>query len=222
MTTASKQKIIEQILRDPEAPTIINHLSEIIEKEKKARVEFYNSISTEELKTEFINGEVIIQSPVKKVHHDICFNLYKILDAYVTINDLGYIGCEKLMIRLTRNDYEPDLSFFRQEIAKDFKEDQNLFPAPDLVVEICSKKTEHRDRGIKFDDYAKHGIQEYWIINPTLNIVEQYLLNTTEYQLLKKSESGKLSSPTIEGLILDIESIFDRKLAQKEMLRMLK
>ena len=222
MTTASKRKLIDQILNDPEAPLIVDELSDIIEKERKARVEFYNSMEIEELKMEFINGEVIIQSPVKKVHNVVSTNLILILVPFVDAHELGFVGNENIMIRLTRNDYEPDICFFRQEIAKDFSVDQSLFPAPDLAVEICSKKTEHRDRGIKFQDYAKHGIQEYWIIDPVSAVIEQYLLQGNKYELATKSGSGKITSPTIKGLTLDIEAIFDLKLAKKEMLRLLK
>ncbi|GAB2598351.1 Uma2 family endonuclease [Spirosoma areae] len=39
-------------------------------------------------------------------------------------------------------------------------------PAPDLVIEVLSKSTARRDRGVKFTDYAANGIAEYWIVNP--------------------------------------------------------
>ena len=35
------------------------------------------------------------------------------------------------MITLTRNDYEPDICFFKKEKSDDFVENQTLFPAPD-------------------------------------------------------------------------------------------
>jgi Uma2 family endonuclease len=79
-----------------------------------------------------------------------------------------------------------------------------LFPAPDFVVEILSKGTARKDKGIKKEDYALHGVKEYWIIDPIKQTIEQYLLinlTDTEYfppyiyiRLLKKSgekKSGK-------------------------------
>ena len=50
------------------------------------------------------------------------------------------------------------------------------FPAPDFVAEVLSLSTEHHDWGIKFEDYAAHGITEYWIIDPVAQTVEQYVL----------------------------------------------
>ena len=69
------------------------------------------------------------------------------------------------MITLTRNDYEPDICFFRKDKSDNFTEDQVLFPAPDLVIEVLSDSTEKRDRGVKFKDYQAHKIEEYWIID---------------------------------------------------------
>ena len=70
------------------------------------------------------------------------------------------------MISLTRNDYEPDICYFNKEKSQHFTDDQLLFPAPDLVVEVLSKSTEQTDRTIKFKDYENHNVLEYWIIHP--------------------------------------------------------
>jgi hypothetical protein len=53
------------------------------------------------------------------------------------------------MIGLTRNDYEPDLVYFSKDKVDVFTDDQMIFPAPNFVVEILSKKTATRDEGIK-------------------------------------------------------------------------
>lgn len=38
--------------------------------------------------------------------------------------------------------------------------------APDWVVEIASPSTASRDRVIKHDLYEKHGVREYWLLDP--------------------------------------------------------
>ncbi len=131
---------------------------------KSKRIEFYNNISEQE-KAEFINGAVIIHSPVMKRHNEANSNLHKLIDTFVYKHQLGFVGIEKILIQLTRNDYEPDICFFKSTKAKSFKSNQSLFPAPDFIVEVLSKGTAHRDRGIKFEDYAVHGIAEYWIVD---------------------------------------------------------
>ena len=216
-------ELINKVLQNPEAPTILKKIASELEKEQKKREQFYNSIKTEEYKTEFINGKVIIHSPVKKIHNDISSNLFMLLNAYVTKHDLGFVGYEKIMIRLTRNDYEPDVCYFNKKKSKDFNDETSLFPPPNLAIEIASPKTSARDRNVKYDDYERHGVDEYWIISPKEKIVEQFVLNkkSKNYKLEKKSDSGNIELISIKGLKFSIECIFDRKLAQEEMIRIL-
>lgn len=210
MTKEIDKSLISKILSLPEAPILIEELQARLKEEKKRRQEFYNLLTTEENKTEFINGEIIIQSPVKKHHNTYSGLLYQLLNIYVTKHDLGFVGIEKIMVSLTRNDYEPDVCVFLKEKADGFSEDQALFPAPDLVIEFTSKKTESRDRGIKFEDYENHGVKEYWIISPVSKTVEQYHLENGSYQLIKKSNSGDIESYAILGFNIPIQAIFDK------------
>ena len=101
-------------------------------------------------------------------------NLVNLLRHFVVVNDLGEVFTEKALVCLTRNDYEPDVSFFGAEKAQEIDRDTMQFPAPDLVVEVLSESTAYRDRGVKWDDYALHQIQEYWIIDCDEQAIEQY------------------------------------------------
>jgi Uma2 family endonuclease len=84
-----------------------------------------------------------------------------------------------------------------------------LFPAPDFIVEILSNSTEKNDRGIKYIDYAAHGIPEYWIIDPAKKTVEKYVLQQGEYMLeVKLSNEGRLHSTVISGFMVDLEDLF--------------
>jgi len=112
--------IIANILNKGEARLIIDKVREELELENKKRVAFYEWIEKDH-KAEFINGRVEIHEPVKKEHIDCVKHLLIVLDTFVDKNDLGYVGIEKTMISLTRNDYEPDICFFKKEKAKDFQ-----------------------------------------------------------------------------------------------------
>ena len=85
------------------------------------------------------------------------------------------------------------------------------FPAPDLAVEVLSASTATNDRGIKFRDYAVHGVTEYGIIDPTAKMVEQYILDGEAYELRIKSNSGDLQSVAVAGFTIPIRAIFDEK-----------
>jgi Uma2 family endonuclease len=114
---------------------------------------------------EFINGEKHFQSPARMQHIETAGNIYLLLKAFCSKYDLGFVGYEKVLISLSRNDYGPDICFFNKEISRDFQPKKMQFPAPNLVVEVLSDSTEERDRGIKYEDYALHGIMEYWIVD---------------------------------------------------------
>ena len=188
----------------------LKQFQEILDKEQQKREEFYQTM-TETDKVEFINGEVVFQSPVKLQHDVASGALFKLISIFVTIHDLGHVGHEKIMISLTRNDYEPDICFFSKNKSGQFLPKQTRFPAPDFIAEVLSDGTEANDRGIKFTDYAAHGVGEYWLIDPSREFVEKYILHGESYKLLIKSNSGSLKNAVITGFEIPIRAIFDEK-----------
>ncbi|MFN8354253.1 MAG: Uma2 family endonuclease [Spirosomataceae bacterium] len=203
---------VEKILASPDAFRQIEELNTAMKDEKRRRHEFREWI-TPSIKAEFINGEIILHSPVKRKHWKITDLLSSLLSVYVRYNNLGVVGTEKVMVALTRNDYEPDLVFFSKEKAETFNDDQMLFPAPDFVVEILSKKTAAKDRGIKKQDYAAHGIREYWIIDPNRQEIEQYVLlspNDDTYLPARVfTLDHYIDSFAIKGFEIPVAAIFD-------------
>lgn len=203
--------IITQLLQESNASDLILQAQKKLEEEAEKRLLFYNEI-TEQEKAEFILGEIIVHSPVRIEHNEATGWLYQLLNIYVGIHKLGKVGIEKLMIRLTRNDYEPDICFFCVEKTVDFKKGQTLFPAPDFVVEVVSDSTEARDRGIKFKDYAAHQVAEYWIVDAENEFVEQYILKNGQYELYQKIHAGgEIESLVIEGFKIPVKAIFDEE-----------
>ena len=161
-------------------------------------------------------------SPVKIEHVDATGNIYSLLRFFVLKHDLGFVGYEKVLTAFTRNDYEPDVVFFHKDKAKDFKKGMWKFPVPDLVVEVLSKSTEARDRGLKFEDYESHGVKEYWIIDADKETLEQYLYKNKKFELNLKSKKGAVTSKVIKGLICEIKAMFDNQLCYEEIQRMVK
>lgn len=202
--------VIDELLQEPALPLILQRLQAFLAQEQERRQYFYDVV-TEEQKAEFINGEIVVHSPVKLRHNRTSSLLHRLLSTYVDAHDLGFVGHEKVLITLTRNDYEPDVCFFNQAKAQHFLPDQMKFPAPDLAVEVLSASTANNDRGIKFRDYAVHGVTEYWIIDPTAEMVEQYMLHGEVYELRIKSNSGDLQSVAVAGFTIPIRAIFDEK-----------
>ena len=192
----------------PNAFLLVDKVQTRLKDEQKQRRHFYKIIE-ENKKTGFINGEIIFHSPVKLQHNDATFLLGILLKSYVNKNKLGFVGAEKIMISLTRNDYEPDLYFFDKEKSKNFKRKQVQFPAPDFVVEASSDSTAKADRTTKFQDYAAHGIAEYWIVDAENELIEQYFLRNERYELLLKAKDGAIESIVLPHFIIPIRAVFD-------------
>ncbi len=200
-------ELLEKILQRPDAYLFIDRVQAALELERAKRAHFYEIIE-ENRKMEFINGEIIFHSPVRLWHNEATGFIYQMLDAYVRKNKLGKVGIEKLLVSLTRNDYEPDVCFWLLEKSRHFTQRQAQFPAPDFVVEVLSTSTEANDRGVKFDDYEAHGVGEYWLVDPEKQVVEQYVLEDERFELQLKSADGSISSAVIEGFTIPIKAIF--------------
>jgi Uma2 family endonuclease len=210
MMVREKEPLLQAILNSPRLPEYAYEIQAVLAEEARRRQQFYQQMSEGE-KVEFINGEIVVHSPVKLRHNAAAGHLYRLLSSYVLFYGLGYVGYEKILVSLTRNDYEPDICFFGREKAAQFQPDQMHFPAPDLAVEVLSASTEAIDRGIKFEDYAAHDVAEYWLIDPETETAEQYHLQEGRYNLHVKAQTGQLASHVIPGFVIPIRAIFDEQ-----------
>jgi Uma2 family endonuclease len=198
----------EELFQSPELPQLLRELNARWEAEQVRRHAFWAE-ADENVKAEFINGEIIYHSPVVYGRHwKASTSILTQLLPYVKNHHLGEVAVEKVMIRLTRNDYEPDICFWTKDKAQNFGDKQSAFPPPDFVVEILSDSTRERDYGIKMTDYALHGILEYWVVDTEAQTIEQYALKEKAYELLLKTRQGSLTSVAIAGFTLPVESVF--------------
>ncbi len=208
---------LEKLLASPRLQLYAQQIGDVLAREAQQRQDFYAQLNDGD-KAEFINGEVIYHSPVKLRHNRAAKRLLTLLDAHVQQHELGYVGFEKILISLTRNDYEPDICFFDNAKASRFAPDQMRFPSPDFVAEVLSDSTAERDRGIKYDDYAAHAVSEYWIIDPVSETVEQYQLVGQDYELVVKAQNGTIQSVAVSDFTIPVRAIFDDR-EQRQALR---
>ena len=203
---------VAELLEAPDAKLVIERAQAILNDEAERRRAFREWLR-DDVKAEFINGEVIMHSPVKRRHLVASKLLENLLQNYVMIHELGEVDTEKALVGMTRNDYEPDICYWNKETASTFDDDQMVHPAPDLIVEILSKSTAKFDRGIKFEDYAAHGVREYWIIDPVRQSVAQYQLDEPTMAFASTAVlfiNDTLSSLTVSGFQIPVRAIFDK------------
>ncbi len=59
------------------------------------------------------------------------------------------------------------------------------------------------------EDYAAHGIGEYWIVDPDEETIEQYLLQEVGYRLAVKVKTGTIVSAVVTGFDIPVRAVFD-------------
>ncbi len=122
---------------------------------------------------EAIGGELYVTPPPRLRHQEIARNL---MDALLPL--LQHPGYGELLFAPvgvefpdTREGVQPDILFVSNERLGIVGDDW-LRGAPDLVIEILSPSTAARDRDLKRKLYARHGVAEYWIVDPDSEAVE--------------------------------------------------
>ena len=81
--------------------------------------------------------------------------------------------------------------------------------APDLVVEVLSPYSALRDIRTKRIIYERHGVSEYWIVNPQHRLVNILRLEQGRYaETVFSPEDGILTSSVLPELQIDLEAVF--------------
>nr|WP_052292949.1 Uma2 family endonuclease [Desulfofarcimen acetoxidans] len=103
---------------------------------------------------------------------------------------------------------QPDILFISKERINIITE-MNIKGAPDLVVEILSPSTAANDRTDKSRMYYRHGVREYWIVDPDIQCIEIYVSGETNWNLYQAFNVNEvLTSPLFPGLEIIMKEVF--------------
>ena len=120
----------------------------------------------EDTRAEWVEGEVIVFMPPKNLHQTMVGFLYVLLSAFIRLHKLGKLQVAPFEVKIKPdgNSREPDLIFLTNEHLDRLTADRIAGP-PDLIIEVVSDDSTHRDRVDKFDEYEAGGVPEYWVID---------------------------------------------------------
>ena len=89
--------------------------------------------------------------------------------------------------------------------------DRGCTGAPDFIIEILSPYTSRKDIAVKFSLYEKHGVSEYWTVDPAAEYVHVYVLDNKgrypEYPEIYLKDVI-LPCAVLQGLIVNLKRVF--------------
>lgn len=135
----------------------------------------------EEIREELIQGQVVAMSPRPAFNHNrVSFRIAHLFENFLRGRICTVIADGTDLYLDEDNLFVPDMMVVcdRNKIRHD-----GVHGAPDLVVEVLSPSTGKRDKTVKKDVYARHGVGEYWLVDPMGKSVELYVLEDGAYVL---------------------------------------
>lgn len=174
------------------------------------RLTYQDYINTpDDERYELIDGELIMAPGPISPHQISQSELSYWLQIFVKQHDSGQILYAPIDVVLSDADVvQPDLIFISKE-REHIIEHANIQGAPDFVAEILSPATARRDWGVKRELYAKHGVKEYWILDPINKKVWVMLLRNGALEIVQSCGAGDIvTSSVLAGFSVAVDDIF--------------
>ncbi len=163
----------------------------------------------DDIRYELHDGELIVVPAPNMAHQGISTTLLRLIDTLVYLRKLGKVfHAPRDVVFSDTEVVQPDLIFVSNERSHILTEN-NIRGAPELIIEILSPSTAGRDRTFKRTLYERHGVKEYWMVDPSARNITILLLGESGYELAGIYGEGQtLTSTTLSGFSLDLDDIF--------------
>jgi Uma2 family endonuclease len=160
---------------------------------------------------ELVDGMVVQRVAARDIHEDLQGWLLLIMRGYVSAKGLGIVRGSRTAVKITEHRGRlPDIVFVRKENAHIVQED-GIFGAPDLVVEIWSPGDRLSDMLSKEADYKSIGVLEIWFVDQQRRQVRVLRKGREGYEE-KVKKKGVLRSEVVEGFWVNVEWLFKKPL----------
>jgi Uma2 family endonuclease len=168
--------------------------------------EFVTWSFRENVRAEWLDGEVVITSPVNTEHAVLVVWLLRVVGIFVERRGLGVVLGPELFVRFAerKRRYLPDLFFISTQRTAQFRK-AHFEGAPDMIMEVVSPDSVARDWRDKYAAYESAGVREYWVIDPMAEHAEIYLLSDAGKYERVAERDGWLVSTVVAGFRLKTE-----------------
>ena len=160
-------------------------------------------------RTEIVDGELIMSPVPGGPHQEICTRLGARIFPFVEERNLGTFYSSPVHVVLAEHaHYEPDLCFISRDRLHIYK-DPRVEGPPDLIIEVISESNRSHDTVVKFRDYERYGVREYWLVDPRDEHIRVFFLENGQYVLLGAFGRGdRIVSRVFAGFSLDPARVF--------------
>ena len=129
---------------------------------------------------QLINGKVIIGMPLSPRHQDIIGEIFFVFKTFAkSTGGKAYTTPIELYLD-EHNVYSPDVLYMSPDSNCKIK-GQRLEGAPELIVDVLSTDTSMHDIREKHAVYARHGVQECWVVDPIGNVMDVWVNTEGEF-----------------------------------------
>jgi Uma2 family endonuclease len=162
---------------------------------------------------EWINGVVIKVSPGNLPHNYLMVYVFDLLRMFFKLKPIGKVAIMPFSMRLGEGERrEPDILAVLNTNRHEFTETRLDGPA-DICIEIVSPESIERDRGEKFNQYQKAGVNECWILDPLRDETLFYRLNAEGVYIPQARDAdGNYRTPLLPGFVLHIATLWQDEL----------
>lgn len=117
----------------------------------------------------------------------------------------GWIFLDEAELHLGEDVLVPDLAGWRHERLPELPDEAYLDLAPDWACEVLSPSTERLDRVGKMRVFARERVGHVWLLNPTLETLEVYVLEGPRYSVAQTFEgNASVRAVPFDAIELDL------------------
>jgi len=162
----------------------------------------YEQISDEDLKCEYVDGELIVHSPASIAHERLVTFISTLINLLASSRNLGEVYGSNAVMQLGRRRFSPDVSFLTLGHKQRVRAGQVRGPM-DLAVEVLSASTRRYDLEEKRPAYRAGRVPEVWLIDPQRKVFEADVLAGGRYTS-RRLTRGRFRSRVLPGFALDV------------------
>ena len=157
-------------------------------------------------RAELVDGHMYMMAPPSRKHQKISMEFSSIIREYIRSHKGKcevYAAPFAVYLDERSNTYvEPDISVI---CDPDKLDDRGCKGAPDWIIEIVSPASKQMDYYTKLFKYRNTGVREYWIVDPSKNLIVVYNFELGETEQYTLQDSVKVG--IYDDLAIDFGSM---------------